>query len=109
MSVSLLRLVQDICATNSTIPAHAPGNICCPLFFFWPRLLETEPWLLVCLFSGPAVEYNGQTCQGVPTAPPILGQHTKEVLTDLLEYNDMEIHNLEQDGVIESYTENKFE
>ncbi|KAL9966008.1 hypothetical protein ACROYT_G024015 [Oculina patagonica] len=58
---------------------------------------------------GPAVEYNGQTCQGVPTAPPILGQHTKEILTELLEYNDKEIRNLEQDGVIESYIENKFE
>lgn len=55
------------------------------------------------------MEYNGQTCQGLPTAPPILGQHTKEILTELLEYNDKEIYHLEQDGVIESYIENKFE
>ena len=57
------------------------------------------------LFSGPAVEYNGQTCQGVPTAPPILGQHTNEILLDLLEYSDKDISDLEQDGVIESYIE----
>ena len=61
------------------------------------------------LFSGPAVEYNGQTCQGVPTAPPVLGQHTKEILTDLLQYNDKQIYNLEQDAVIECYIGNESE
>lgn len=58
------------------------------------------------LFSGPAVEYDGQTCQGVPSAPPMLGQHTTEILTDMLQYSDKEIYNLERDGVIESYPKN---
>jgi len=52
------------------------------------------------------VEYDGQTCQGVPSAPPMLGQHTTEILTDMLQYSDKEIYNLERDGVIESYTKN---
>ena len=46
------------------------------------------------------MEYNGQTCQGIPTAPPLLGQHTTEILTNILEYSDKEISSLEQDGVI---------
>ena len=50
------------------------------------------------------MEYDGQTSQGVPSAPPMLGQHTTEILTDMLQYSDMEIYNLERDGVVESYT-----
>lgn len=61
---------------------------------------------LYSLFPGPAVEYDGHTCRGVPSAPPMLGQHTTEILTDVLQYSDEEIHNLEQDGVIESYLKN---
>lgn len=52
------------------------------------------------------MEYDGQTCQGVPSAPPMLGQHTTEILTDMLQYSDKEIYNLERDGVIESYPKN---
>jgi len=59
---------------------------------------------LSSLFSGPAVEYDSQTCQGVPSPPPMLGQHTTEILTEMLQYSDKEIYNLERDGVIESYT-----
>ncbi|CAH3155918.1 unnamed protein product [Porites evermanni] len=58
---------------------------------------------------GPAVEYNGQTCQGVPSPPPILGEHTTEVLTHLLDYDDAEILKLENDGVVYCYYENPFE
>lgn len=58
------------------------------------------------LFSGPAVKYDDQTCQGVPSAPPMLGQHTTEILSDMLMYSDREIYDLERDGVIESYIEN---
>lgn len=54
---------------------------------------------------GPAVEYNGKTCQGVPRAPPLLGQHTNEILTSLLEYSDEEISNLEYDKIIECHLE----
>ena len=60
-------------------------------------------------FIGPAVEYNGQTCQGVPSPPPILGEHTTEVLTHLLDYDDAEILKLENDGVVYCYYENPFE
>ena len=67
-----------------------------PLFLLIPSDLYS-------LFPGPAVEYDGHTCRGVPSAPPMLGQHTTEILTDVLQYSDEEIHNLEQDGVIESY------
>lgn len=52
---------------------------------------------------GPAVEYNGQTCQGLPRAPPLLGQHTHEILTNLLEYSNKEISTLEHDGIIECH------
>lgn len=58
---------------------------------------------------GPAVEYNGQTCKGVPTPPPMLGEHTNEVLTDLLGYDDLEILKLENDGVVKCYFKNPFE
>ena len=59
--------------------------------------------------SGPAVEYNGQTSQGVPTPPPILGEHTAEVLTGLLGYNDMDILQLENNGIVKCYFENPFQ
>lgn len=62
-----------------------------------------------CVFIGPAVEYNGQTCQGVPFPPPILGEHTTEVLTHLLDYDDAEILKLENDGVVYCYYENPVE
>lgn len=55
------------------------------------------------------MEYNGQTCQGVPTPPPMLGEHTNEVLTDLLGYDDLEILKLENDGVVKCYFKNPFE
>lgn len=37
---------------------------------------------------------------GVRTPPPTLGQHTDEVLRDLLQYSDEEIASLKRDGVI---------
>ena len=46
------------------------------------------PWLLSC---GP---------NGVRTPAPLLGQHTNEVLTDLLGLDDAEIDELRRDGVI---------
>lgn len=55
------------------------------------------------------MEYNGQTCQGVPMPPPILGEHTAEVLTGLLGYNDMDILQLENDGIVKCYFENPFQ
>ena len=59
--------------------------------------------------SGPAVEYNGHTCQGVPIPPPILGQHTTEVLTGLLGYDDMDVLKLENDGIVKCYFEDPFQ
>ena len=49
------------------------------------------------------MEYNGKTCQGLPRAPPLLGQHTHEILTNLLEYSNKEISTLEHDGIIECH------
>ena len=68
-----------------------------------------EFFIVFLCFIGPAVEYNGQTCQGVPSPPPILGEHTTEVLTHLLDYDDAEILKLENDGVVYCYYENPFE
>ena len=54
------------------------------------------------LHVGPAVEYNGKTSLVEPIPPPVLGQHTEEVLRDILEYSDSEIDSLEQDGAVET-------
>ena len=48
---------------------------------------------------GPPVLVNGER----PTTklpPPLLGQHTKEVLRDLLHYNDSQINELYEQGII---------
>ena len=54
-------------------------------------------------FLGPAVEYDGQTCEGIPTPPPMLGQHTNDVLIDILGYDRKEIHKMEGEGVVKCY------
>lgn len=71
------------------------------LFFSYPISLWCRNLLL--FFLGPAVEYDGQTCQGIPTPPPILGQHTNDVLTDILGYDRKEILKMEDEGVVKCY------
>lgn len=46
-----------------------------------------SPSLFVCLSSGPAVRFSSFSPSG-PTPPPLIGQHTVEVLRDVLSYSD---------------------
>ena len=48
---------------------------------------------------GPAVRYS-ETPTVTPTAPPLLGQHTTEVLAETLGYSKQQIAQLQLDGVI---------
>jgi formyl-CoA transferase/CoA:oxalate CoA-transferase len=50
--------------------------------------------------AGRPVKFPGSPQRPV-TAPPAMGQHTAEVLRDLLGYSDAEIHALRRDGVID--------
>lgn len=49
---------------------------------------------------GPAVEYNGGRTLVDSTSPPLLGQHTAQVLRQYLGYSDSEISALKDRGVI---------
>lgn len=40
----------------------------------------------------------------VETAPPLLGQHTKEILSQFVGLNDKEIEELEESGVVKAYS-----
>ncbi|XP_015751806.1 PREDICTED: succinate--hydroxymethylglutarate CoA-transferase-like [Acropora digitifera] len=53
--------------------------------------------------AGPAVEYDGQTCQGIATPPPMLGQHTNDVLRDILGYDRKDILKMEDEEVVKCY------
>lgn len=48
---------------------------------------------------GPPVKYSRTPCQ-VESAPPLLGEHTDEILTDLLDYSKDKINHLRDTGVI---------
>lgn len=49
--------------------------------------------LFVCLSSGPAVRFSSFSPSG-PTPPPLIGQHTVEVLRDVLSYSNEVIETL---------------
>ncbi|EDO48985.1 predicted protein [Nematostella vectensis] len=53
----------------------------------------------------PAVEYDGVTRLVTPSAPPLLGQHTTEVLRDILGCDQSLIKSLHQSGTVQSYKE----
>ncbi|ORZ22894.1 CoA-transferase family III domain-containing protein [Lobosporangium transversale] len=49
--------------------------------------------------TGPAVKYS-ETKPKIRTPPPLLGQHTDEVLRDILEYNEDRIQALKEKGAV---------
>ena len=49
--------------------------------------------------TGPAAKYS-RTPARIRSAPPLLGQHSTEVLTDVLGMTREEVHQLDSDGVI---------
>lgn len=55
--------------------------------------------LLLSLTKGPAVKFS-ETTTVPPSAPPILGQHTQEVLQGLLGMDSDDISALRQEKVI---------
>lgn len=67
---------------------------------FWCRRCRN---LLLFFSLGPAVEYDGQTCQGIATPPPMLGQHTNDVLRDILGYDRKDILKMEDEEVVKCY------
>ena len=90
---------QGISVAKITLQTREKHILCCWTFF---------SLYLLFLLSGPAVEYNGQTTQGDQSAPPLLGQHTSEVLRELLGYNGGDIISLQGSGVVECYLEDPF-
>ncbi len=48
----------------------------------------------------PAVAF-GRSRNEIRTAPPTLGEHTQEILGEVLEFNDTEIKQLKDDGVVQ--------
>lgn len=50
--------------------------------------------------AGPAVAFDGKTELKAATAPPLLGEHTREVLQDILQYEDGYISDLEEHKII---------
>lgn len=56
---------------------------------------------------GPAVDYNGTSILVPPLHPPLRGEHTVEVLEDILEYGKNKIQKLLEIGIIEDGTDLK--
>ena len=52
------------------------------------------------LFEGPPVRFSDFP-RPAPTAPPTLGQHTDNVLGDILQLDSIDIEQLRADGVIQ--------
>ena len=50
--------------------------------------------------AGPAVAFDGKTELKQPLPPPLLGEHTKEVLQEILHYEDGYINDLEEHKII---------
>lgn len=76
------------------------------IVFFLIQCLSGVVDAVICyffFFLGPAVEYDGQTCQGIATPPPMLGQHTNDVLRDILGYDRKDILKMEDEGVVKYY------
>ena len=59
----------------------------------------SHPTLGSIRVAGPAVRYSG-TPTVEPTAPPLLGQHTEEVLGGMLGYTTSQVDKLRQDSVV---------
>ena len=60
----------------------------------------SHPTLGSIRVPGPAVRYSG-TPTVEPTAPPLLGQHTEEVLGGMLGYTTAQIDRLRLNGVVD--------
>ncbi len=52
-------------------------------------------------FKAPASPIHFSNGEREPTAPPLLGQHTAEVLIDLIGYSKEQVGALKQEGVID--------
>jgi crotonobetainyl-CoA:carnitine CoA-transferase CaiB-like acyl-CoA transferase len=61
--------------------------------------------LPIPFLAGPAVEYNGKTSFVPVFSPPLLGQHTKEILREVLGYNDSQIEALHDSGSVATHDE----
>ena len=69
------------------------GNVCNVFInFFYTCYILT--------FSAPAVDYVNEVPTTEHVAPPLLGQHTEEVLSDVLRLDQAEIDDLIRRGVI---------
>jgi succinate--hydroxymethylglutarate CoA-transferase len=89
---------------DSGIPFGPVNNI--SQTFAHPQVLHREmiqevehPTLGKIKLIGPAVKYS-ETPTAVRTPPPLLGQHTKEVLRDVCEFDPDEIHNLIEKRIV---------
>ncbi len=89
---------------DSGIPFGPVNNI--SQTFAHPQVLHREmiqevehPTLGKIKLIGPAVKYS-ETPTAVRTPPPLLGQHTKEVLRDVCEFDQDEIHNLIEKRIV---------
>ena len=56
--------------------------------------------LYLCHWPGPAVQYS-EGPLGLKMAPPTLGQHTEEVLQEVLHYDPKAIQDLKQSGIVQ--------
>ena len=54
--------------------------------------------------AGPAVAFDGKTEMKKATSPPLLGEHTREVLQEILHYEEGYINDLEEHKVISCMT-----
>ena len=50
--------------------------------------------------AGPAVAFDGTTQMKSPLPPPLLGEHTREVLKDMLNYDEAFVSKLESEKII---------
>lgn len=89
---------------DSGIPFGPVNNI--SQTFSHPQVIHREmiqevehPTVGKIKLIGPAVKYS-ETPTAIRTPPPLLGQHTREVLKDVCEFDQDEIEDLIKKGIV---------
>ncbi|MFT5481848.1 MAG: crotonobetainyl-CoA:carnitine CoA-transferase CaiB-like acyl-CoA transferase [Halieaceae bacterium] len=105
-NITVLKSVPELVAlfTKHEVP-HAPimginEALAQPQAAFREMVVETEHQTLGKIpIVNRSIKFPGDT-QAVPEAPPVLGQHTQEILTDILELTPRQIEALRASGTV---------
>lgn len=87
--------------TSNTENLGVHWKYCITRVINFPGSVVNRPFLSLPL-TGPAVRYS-KFKMSEAKAPPLLGQHTKHILKEVLRYDDRSIGELLSSGVIQQH------